>query len=168
MIPCFNTCMSITNLTPTQLREAADLQEKIAGLRTQLAAVLGGPAPTPVAAKPGKRKMSASAIAKIRAAQKLRWAKIKGDKPAVKPAEAKLPKQGGMSAEGRAKIAAAAKARWAKVRAAKIKPAAAKVVATAKSAPVSKPAKKQISAEGIARIKAAQKARWAKIKAAKK
>jgi len=162
--------MSILNVTPTQLREAADLKEQIASLQTKLAAVLGDQAPSPAVPKPAKRKMSASAIAKIRAAQKLRWAKLKGDKPA-----AKLPKKGGISAAGRARMAAAARARWAKVKAAKgnlvtIKSVGA-VKPVAKPAVVSKPARKKISAEGIARIKAAQKARWAKIhaeKAAKK
>ena len=156
--------MSILNVTPTQLREAADLKEQIASLQTKLAAVLGDQAPSPVVPKPAKRKMSASAIAKIRAAQKLRWAKLKGDKPA-----AKLPKKGGISAAGRARMAAAARARWAKVKAAKGNPVAVKSVVVAK--PAAKPARKKISAEGIARIKAAQKARWAKIhaeKAAKK
>jgi hypothetical protein len=163
--------MSIINVTPTQLREAADLKEQIASLQTQLAAVLGDNAPSPVAPKPAKRKMSASAIAQIRAAQKLRWAKIKGDKPAAKSAAVKIPKKGGISAAGRANIAAAARARWAKVKAAKGNPVAAKSVVVvkpaAKTAVVSKPARKKISAEGIARIKAAQKARWAKINAEK-
>jgi hypothetical protein len=117
--------MSIINLTPTQLREAADLQEKIAQLKTELTAILGGEAKTapPVAksAKPAKRKISA--------AQKLRWAKVhaakakppvkpvppaaKAMKPATKPAKKKI------SAEGIARIKAAQKARWAKIKAAK-------------------------------------------------
>ena len=158
--------MSIANLTPTQLREAADLLEKIAQLQNQLEHLHGSEA-APVAgpaAKPAKRKMTAAHIAKIRAAQKLRWAKVRAAKPAAIPVK-KGPKK--MSAEARAKIAAAQKARWAKVHAAKGKPTTKPEVA-AKAAPVSKPAKKTISAEGIARIRAAQKARWAKIKAAKK
>jgi hypothetical protein len=53
--------------------------------------------------------MSASARARIAAAQKARWAKVKasGGAPRRK-----------MSAAARAKIAAAAKARWAKAKAA--------------------------------------------------
>ncbi len=158
---CFNTSMSITNLTPTQLRQAADLQEKIAQLQTRLAAIEGGQAPSAVkSAPPAKRKMSAAHIAKIRAAQKARWAKVK----AAKPAASKPAKKRGMSAAGRANIVAAAKARWAKVNAAK-----AKVVSVA---PVvaPKPAKKKftMSPEAKAKISAAAKARWAKVKAAKK
>jgi hypothetical protein len=170
--------MSIINLTPTQLRKAADLQEEIAKLQTQLSAIAGNQTFPPVQiAKPAKRKMSASAIAKIRAAQKARWAAIKAVKPVAKPVTAKAPKKkGGMSAAGRARIVAAQKARWAKIKAAKAASVAKSVVVpklgvaaklAAKSAPISKPAKKKISAEGIARIKAAQKARWAKIHAEK-
>jgi hypothetical protein len=164
--------MSIANLTPTQLREAADLLEKIAQLQNQLEHLHGSEA-APVAGpptKPAKRKMTAAHIAKIRAAQKLRWAKVRAAKPVAASKPAAIPVKKGpktMSAEARAKIAAAQKARWAKVHAAKGKPTTKPEVA-AKAAPVSKPAKKTISAEGIARIRAAQKARWAKIKAAKK
>jgi hypothetical protein len=59
--------------------------------------------------------MSAAARAKISAAAKARWAKVKGDKPAVPAPKAKRRK---MSAAARAKISAAAKARWARVKAA--------------------------------------------------
>ena len=56
--------------------------------------------------------MSAAARAKIAAAQKARWAKVK--KSVAKPV---AKKKSGISAAGRAKIAAAAKARWAKAKA---------------------------------------------------
>ncbi len=112
--------MSLINLTPSQLRQAADLQEQIEKLQQQLAGIVivGGKTHAPTgAAKPAKRTMSASARAKIRAAQKARWAAIR----AAKPAAATPVKKGRrkMSAAGRARIAAAARARWAKVRAAK-------------------------------------------------
>jgi hypothetical protein len=170
--------MNITELTPSQLRQAADLQEQIAGLQTQLAGIIsvGGKTPIPAqATKPAKKKggMSAAGRAKVAAAQKARWAKIKAAKPAAKSVAAKPVKKGGMSAAGRARIVAAQKARWPKINAAKVKPVAAPTTA-AKSVPATKPvsapkpAKKKgtISPEGIARIKAAQKARWAKIRAA--
>jgi hypothetical protein len=173
--------MNITELTPSQLRQAADLKEQIEKLQNQLDQLRGSEAAqvsSPVT-KPAKRKMSAAHIAKIRAAQKIRWAKFNAakGKPAAKLVAVKVqkgPKK--MSAEARAKIAAAQKARWAKVNAAKGKLATKPEVAVkpvvapkpaAKSVSVSKPAKKAISPEGIARIKAAQKARWAKINAAK-
>jgi len=65
--------------------------------------------------------MSAAGRAKVAAAQKARWAKIKaakGKTSVVAPAKKARKK---MSAEARAKIAAAAKARWAKVKAAQAK-----------------------------------------------
>ena len=73
------------NLTSAQLRKAADLQDQIAKLQTQLAALVGTETKASPTAKPAKRKMSASARAKIAAAQKARWAKVKAGK--AKPAK---------------------------------------------------------------------------------
>jgi hypothetical protein len=116
---------SITNLTPSQLRQAADLKEKITALENQLNQLTGATtqsvAAKPAVAKAPKKKggMSAAGKAKIAAAQRARWAKVKAAKPVVKAAASPAPKKkGGMSAEGRARIAAAAKARWAKAKAA--------------------------------------------------
>ncbi len=71
-------------LTSKQLRRAANLQDKIEGLQTELSKLLGGsgsaassPASSPA---PKKRTMSASARKKIAAAQKARWAKVKAAK----------------------------------------------------------------------------------------
>lgn len=106
---------NINNLTVQQLRQAADLKEKIASLEKQLGQLLGGTTNTAEVAAP-KRKMSASAIAKIRAAQKKRWAKIKGNTAAAKPAK----KRGGkMSAAAKAAVSARMKAYWAARKAAK-------------------------------------------------
>jgi hypothetical protein len=104
---------NLLSLTSTQLRHAADLKEKIETLNKKLASILGATAS--VSAKsPKKRGMSASGRARVVAAQKARWAKIKAAKP-----DAKAPaKRRKMSAAAKAKIAAAAKARWAKVKAA--------------------------------------------------
>ena len=81
---CFNNVtMSIANLTPSQLRQAADLQEQIAKLNTQLAAIFGDEVKAPAikATKPAKKGgMSAAGKAKIAAAQKLRWAKVNAAK----------------------------------------------------------------------------------------
>jgi len=161
----YTPTMNIENLTPTQLRKAADLQEKIEELQHELAELDGGEIPIPFfkakqGPKPGKRKMSASAKAKIAAAQKKRWATFHAKtKPAAK-AEKKGPKKRGMSAEGKAKIATAQKLRWSKVKAAK------KAEAPAKSE--AKPGKRKMSAAGRAAIAAGARARWAKIKAAGK
>jgi len=78
----------------------------------------GTPQAAVATAKPAKRTMSAAARAKIRAAQKARWAAIKGAVKSAVPTPVKKGRRK-MSAAGRAKIAAAARARWAKVRAAK-------------------------------------------------
>jgi hypothetical protein len=104
---------NLLSLTTKQLRRAADLKEKIEALNTELASILGTPASGSVKA-PKKRGMSAAGRTAVAAAQKARWAKIKGAKPAAK-APAKKRK---MSAAGRARISAAAKARWAKAKAA--------------------------------------------------
>ena len=62
-----------------------------------------------------KKKLSAAGIARIKAAQKARWAKVKAEStPAGKPATgAKKKKKGGLTPEGRARLSATMKARWA-------------------------------------------------------
>ena len=111
---------SIHHLSVQQLHQAADLKEEIAALEKELSQLLGSTAQTAVAEAPKKKfTMSAAAKAKISAAAKLRWAKVKATIPAAKPKASPAPKKkGGMSAAGRAKISAAAKARWAKAKAA--------------------------------------------------
>jgi hypothetical protein len=84
--PLFRLINLLSQLTPSQLRTAANLKEKIASLEKELAAIVGASAPaakTPTE-KPEKkkRKTSAAGRAKIAAAQKKRWAKVKADKKA--------------------------------------------------------------------------------------
>ena len=175
--------MNIANLTPAQLRQAADLKEKIAVLEKQLAGILADPGsaiPAPFlaskSAKPAKRKMSAAHKAKIKAAQKLRWSKFNAAKAKTVPvkaavkASAKPFKKGGMSAAGRARIVAAQKARWAKIKAAKTAPKAPVKPAAVKAAvkPATKAVKRVISPEARAKMAAAAKAMWAAKRAAKK
>jgi hypothetical protein len=116
---------SLNTLTIAQLKNALALKEQIARLEVQLTSLLGAPA-TPVASGKKKGVMSAAGRARIAAAQKKRWAKMKAEAKApaaskASPAPAATPakKKGGMSAAGRARIVAAQKARWAKVKAAK-------------------------------------------------
>jgi hypothetical protein len=116
---------NILNLSVAQLKRAITIKEQIESLESELASVLGttpAPAPAPavasaVAPAPAKKKkvMSPAARAKIGAAQKARWAKLKETStPAAKaPAAAPKKKKRKLSPEGRAKIVAAAKARWA-------------------------------------------------------
>src|SRR5947209_7193589 len=102
----------ISNLSAQQLRQAASIKDKIDELQTELERLLGSSTSAP---STGKRtwKMSASARAKIAAAQKARWAKVKG-----KSVESAKKGKRKMSAAGRAKIAAAARLRWKKAKAA--------------------------------------------------
>jgi hypothetical protein len=110
----------LTNLSSAQLRRAAALKEQLEALQNELAGLLGAPeapvtASAPAKAPKKKVTISAAGIARIRAAQKARWAKIKaGAKPAAAPK-----KKFTMSAAAKAAISKAAKARWAKIKAAK-------------------------------------------------
>ena len=109
--------MSIFHLTPSQLRRAAQVKEQIAQLQNELIKLSGSMLTKTVTfVKTTRKKISAAGIEKIRAAQKARWAKIKGTKPTAAPAR-KIRRT--MSAAAKAKISAAAKARWAKIKAAK-------------------------------------------------
>jgi hypothetical protein len=115
---------SITNLSVQQLRQAATLKEKIQSLEKELGQVLGSNFKSAVGPAPAGRKftMSAAAKAKISAAAKARWAKIKGaTATAAKPLGAAAPKKAKskMSAATKAKLSAKLKAIWAKRRATK-------------------------------------------------
>jgi hypothetical protein len=66
-----------------------------------------------------RRHLSAAARARIAAAQRARWAKVRKQKQNV----VTMPKKKTMSAAARRKIAAAQRARWAKVKAAQKKSA---------------------------------------------
>ena len=72
--------MSITNLTPAQLRKAASIVERIEKLQNQLNQIVGEKSVSVVEAgdKPARkrRKFSAAGLERIRQAQKIRWAKV--------------------------------------------------------------------------------------------
>jgi len=91
------------------------LKEKIQSLERELGRLLGSTADSTATAVPRRKKfrMSAAAKAKISAAAKARWARIKGKAPAPKKSKGK------MSAATKAKLSAKLKAIWAKRRAAK-------------------------------------------------
>ena len=103
----------LTSLTPQELRRAANIKERIAALQKKLGQLLGAPAPARAVAKRAskRKKISAAGIARIRAAQKARWAALKKSKAAPK-------RKRKLSAAGRARLGALARARWAKVKAA--------------------------------------------------
>jgi hypothetical protein len=72
---------SIINLSAQQLRRAATIKEQIQSLENELGRILGSPTkPVAVAAPKKRRKMSAAGRAKISAAAKARWAKVKAAK----------------------------------------------------------------------------------------
>ena len=119
-----------TTPTLSQLQRGLAIFEQIAALETELAAIFNSAAPASAApaAQSGGRtgKRSAATIAKMKASQQARWAKIKGEKAPVAPkapakakAEAPVKKKRNISPEARAKMAAAAKARWADAKAGK-------------------------------------------------
>ncbi len=109
--PNYKDMDKVTNLTAQQLRQAADIKEQIDALQGRLNALLRGAAPAAARTAPGRKKISAAGIARIRAAQKARWAALKKSKTARRPKRK-------ISAAGRARLAALARARWAKVKAA--------------------------------------------------
>jgi hypothetical protein len=113
---------TMINLTPKQLRKAADIQEKIQSLQAQLNAILGAEVSTAAQATeaPTKRKFSAAARARMRAAQRARWAKMKATTPSPKPVQ--KPKKRKMSPAWRKALERAWEARRAKAKAAKSKP----------------------------------------------
>ena len=138
------------NLTPGQLRKAADIKERIDALQNELNEILGGETPTPaVTEKAKKRKMSAAGRRAIAAAARLRWANYnaaKGGAKTVKPVKKAKRK---MSAQGLANIRAGV----------------AKRMAAQGKALTAKPVRKRkFSAAGRAALSAAAKARWAKAK----
>jgi hypothetical protein len=73
--------MTITNLSPAQLRRAADIKEKITSLESELSRLLGtSTAPSVNSSSGPKRKMSAASRKKIADAKKKWWAAKKAAK----------------------------------------------------------------------------------------
>lgn len=106
---------NILELTSEQLRRAAQIKEQISSLEKQLENLLGQ---APAAKRNGG--MSASARAKISAAAKARWARVRAEKGGSSAKTGKKPAaRKPMTAAQKARIAAAMKARWAKIKAAK-------------------------------------------------
>jgi len=72
--------MNISELSPAQLRKAAKMKERIVRLQSELDRLFGSKAGPEAAPKKRTRRMSAAGRARIVAAQKARWAKIKAGK----------------------------------------------------------------------------------------
>src|SRR3954471_24486833 len=72
----------LLNLSPSQLRKAADLKERIDSLSDELSSILGEITGGSTlnggsVEKVGRRKMSAAGRARIAAAARARWAKVR-------------------------------------------------------------------------------------------
>jgi hypothetical protein len=115
--------MSITSLSPQQLRQAEDLKEKIDGLQDQLNEILDGEVSTPIASESAepdrkKRRMTASWRKALSLAQKARWAKVRGQAGTKQASESRTKPKRHISAALRKARSEAAKARWKKAKAA--------------------------------------------------
>ena len=144
--------MNISDISASQLRQAASLKDQIQSLENQVAKILGS-ATTATTPKPAKKKgkMSQAGRANIVAAQKARWAKQKGTK---------APKaKGKMSPAAKAKLSAKLKAIWAARKAANKQTPS--VVQKSKG-------RGKMSSAQKAKLSAKLKAIWAARKAAKK
>ncbi len=148
---------NMINITSAQLRKAADLQEHIQSLQSELNQILGAevptPAETPTTDGPQKRTFSDATKARMRASQQARWATVKGTAPTTSPVTSfeSAPKKR-LSDQGIANIRAGVVTRMAAKGGVKLE---------------QKP-KIQRSAAWKAAISAAAKVRWAKAKRAGK
>lgn len=80
---------SLADLSPAALRRAAALKERIATLQRELTRLLGGAEGGSAPASDGRRKkrvMTPEWRAKLAAAQRRRWAKVRRQKAAAKAA----------------------------------------------------------------------------------
>ena len=127
------------------LEEAVSIRRQIDNLERRLSSILGGaPARPTTAPTQSGRYFSASTRAKLAAAAKARWARLKrGTKPA--PAR----KKGALTPAGRRKLSELMKARWA----------ARRKGAGTKAAPSAK--KGGLTPAGRRRLSQLMKARWA-------
>ena len=98
---------TLTDISVQQLQRAVIIRQQIESLKVALSDILGGePANGTHLPFSFKRKgMSPAGRARVAAAQRARWAKLKGKSRRK------------MSASAKAKIAAAARARWKKAKA---------------------------------------------------
>jgi hypothetical protein len=106
--------INLSQLTTSQLHRIIAIKEQIESLQSQIDSIAGGGGETPAPSAPVKKGgMSAAGRARISAAAKARWARVKAKKSEVAPKKRRK-----MSAAAKAKIAEAARTRWAKARAA--------------------------------------------------
>lgn len=140
------------------LEEAISIRRQIDTLERRLSSILGGralPTTTTTTTRPaGARYFSPSTRAKLAAAARARWARLRGPAPTAPTTPAK--KKGQLTPAGRRKLSQLMKARWAARRKSTGKKAA--------------PAKKKgaLTPAGRRKLSELMKARWAaRRKAAK-
>jgi hypothetical protein len=127
------------------LEEAVSIRRQIDNLERRLSSILRGAPPRPTAAPAqAGRYFSPSTRAKLSAAAKARWARLKGGR---KPAPTK--QKGALTPAGRRKLSELMKARWA----------ARRKAAGTKTAPSAK--KGGLTPAGRRRLSQLMKARWA-------
>ena len=160
-----------TNLTPEIINAAIvgfeqqklRIDTQIAELRAMLdgGSTKPGPAAAPEPSTLKRRKFSAAARRRMKEAQQLRWAKIRGESESAAPSTPELEKaKGKLSKAGRANNVAALKKPWAAKKAAVAKPKPATQKKTAAKTAV---AKRKLSPAGKAELVA----NLAKARAAK-
>src|SRR5882724_967211 len=127
------------------LEEAISIRRQIDNLEKRLSSILGGGAPPPTPRPTGRRYFSPSTRAKLAAAAKARWARLRGGAPTATSAR----KKGQLTPAGRRKLSQLMKARWAARRRA----------AGKKTAPARK--KGTLTPAGRRKLSELMKARWA-------
>ena len=127
------------------LEEAVSIRRQIDNLERRLSSILRGAPPRPTAATQAGRYFSPTTRAKLSAAAKARWARLRGG--AAKQAPAR--KKGALTPAGRRKLSELMKARWAARRRA----------AGTKTAPKAK--KGGLTPAGRRKLSQLMKARWA-------
>jgi hypothetical protein len=99
------------------LEQAVSIRRQISALEKQLSGLFsgrtGGSKPSGGAGVGGRRRLSPAARAKIAAAARARWARVRAGRGAVKGKAKPSGKKGGLSAAGRKKLSDMMKARWA-------------------------------------------------------
>jgi hypothetical protein len=132
------------------LEEAISIRRQIDNLERRLSSILGGAAPPtttrPATTRPARgRYFSPTTRAKLAAAAKARWARLRGGATTATPAR----KKGQLTPAGRRKLSLLMKARWA----------ARRRGAGKKAAPARK--KGALTPAGRKRLSELMKARWA-------
>lgn len=103
--------MNLFDLTPNQLKRAASIKEQIDRLNDELVKLLGGVSNERDGKKTGR--LSPASRARIAAAQRRRWAKVRKAR-ADKSASKATVKKSKMSTAARARVSAQMKSYWRK------------------------------------------------------